>query len=140
MKTDREQLQELMATYGFSIDAKDYDALRECFAAEASAVYETHNLPDRAGIVAWMKGLTEPLTVTQHTFSDFIIDIDGDKAVLRANIVTQHVRFGAPGGDKYLGGGYYNVDAVKSAGKWKIARVAARRLWAEGNIGVLLKI
>jgi ketosteroid isomerase-like protein len=137
MKTDYDELQQLMATYAYSIDTRDYDSLAACFMADATTVYAGHSdvLTGHDQILAHMKRALDPLDVTQHLFTNFIIDIQGETGTLKCDILAQHVCRG----ERYLAGGKYNVEVRRSAGKWKIARVSARSVWSDGNRALLPK-
>lgn len=139
--TDREEIQELMATYAYTIDKRDYEGLRGCFSNDAVAVYRGHSnsLSGAETILAHMKLALDPLDETQHIFSNFIIRVDGDSARLTCDVLAQHVRHAATGGAKFLAGGKYEVDARRISGKWKMQRVSAGEIWGEGNKNLLPK-
>jgi ketosteroid isomerase-like protein len=137
MKTDYDEIQQLMATYAHALDAKNYDAITDCFTPDAITVYAGHSdtLKGQVEIGAHMKRALEPLDVTQHLFMNFVIDIEGDTGRCHCDVLAQHVRQG----ERYLAGGKYNVEVRRSAGKWKMSRVSARSVWSEGNKGMLPK-
>ena len=137
IKTDHEEIQELMATYAYTLDAKDYDGVTACFTVDATTAYAgySHTLTGHAEIGAHMKRALEPLDVTQHLFTNFIIDVEGDRGELKCDILAQHVSQG----ENYLAGGKYNVEVRRTAGKWKIARISARSVWSDGNRALLPK-
>ena len=140
-KTDREQIEELIATYANALDTKDYPAVEACFMADATVRYEgySHTLKGHTEIAAHMKRALQPLDATQHLFTNFIIDIEGNTGRLRCSILAQHVRLGTVGGDKYLAGGEYDAELRRASGKWEFAHVTARTLWGDGNRAVLPK-
>lgn len=138
-KTDREQIQELMATYANAIDVKDYDTVVACFLPDAAVEYFGYGQPltGHSAILAHMKRALDTLDGTQHLFANFLIDIDGDTARLRCDILAQHWRRGVPGGETYMAGGKYTVELRRKAGRWQFARLNARSLWSEGNRSLL---
>jgi hypothetical protein len=140
-KTDREQIQELMATYAYCIDARDYAGLADCFLEGCTAKYSGHSpaLNNRDEIMAHMKLALTPLDATQHLFANFLIDVDGDQANLRAGILAQHVKNGANGPETYLSGGKYTVELKRAGGKWKLAKVQGQPVWNIGNAALLPK-
>lgn len=136
-KTDREEIQELMATYAYALDAKDYEGVTACFTADATAAYAGYSdtLAGHAQIAAHMKRALEPMDATQHLFTNFIIEVEGDGGELMCSILAQHVCQG----ENYLAGGKYDVEVRRTAGNWKIARLSARSVWSEGNRALLPK-
>jgi ketosteroid isomerase-like protein len=138
--TDREQIQELMAHYAEAIDDKNYDGIATCFARDASAQYAAMPEPivGNTVIANFMKDILSRLDATTHMFTNFIIEVNGDTARMRAKIIAQHVRKGVPGGDKLLAGGKYDAQIRRLDGKWKLARVRGTSLWHEGNEAIML--
>jgi uncharacterized protein (TIGR02246 family) len=140
VKTDWEQICELMATYANAIDAKDYAGIADCFTDDASATYGdfSETLQGRAAITAHMERSLAPLDATHHVFGNFIVDAEGDAGRLSASIIARHERRGAPGGDSYLAGNRYKVEVRRAAGAWKIAQAAVGPvMWSEGNRDLL---
>lgn len=136
--TDHDEIRQLMAIYAYTLDTKDYDGVTACFTPDATTEYRGHSLllQGHAQIGAHMKRALEPLEVTQHLFTNFIIDVEGDTGKLKCDILAQHVRQG----ENYLAGGKYDVDVRRVAGKWKISRVSAGAVWSEGNRSMLPKV
>jgi ketosteroid isomerase-like protein len=134
-KTDHDEIQQLMASYAYAIDAKDYDGITACFTPDAATTYAGYSsmLTGHAEIRAHMKRALDALDVTQHLFANFIIDTEGDTGALKCDILAQHVRQG----ERYIAGGKYKVEVRRSAGQWKIARVSARSVWSDGTRALL---
>jgi len=137
MKTDREQIQELTAVYAGAIDRKDYAAIADCFAPDATVIYAGYSeeLQGHAAIVDHMRLALEPMDATQHLFANFIIDIEGDAAGMTCDIIAQHVH----GGESYLAGGKYDVRLSKAGPIWKFSRISACTVWSSGNRDMLPK-
>ncbi len=138
-KTDRDQVQEAMAIYTYCIDGRDFEGLSDCFLPNANATYGPRSCTGRDEIMALMKFMLVPLDVTQHNFMNWVIDVDGDTAKFRSNIIAQHVRNGTLGGETLMSGGQYNVELQRTGGKWKIATVKAGPKWKVGNEEVMPK-
>jgi hypothetical protein len=128
-----------MAYYTYCIDGRDFESLQECFLPEAIATYGPRSVGSRAEIMALMKFMLVPLDVTQHNFMNWTIDVDGDNAKFRSNIIAQHVRYGTAGGETLMSGGEYRVELKRVGGKWKIAAVKAGPKWKVGNEDVMPK-
>jgi len=132
-KSDREQLQELVATYGFSLDTKDYAGLGNCFTADGKFTFGTNTTSGRDNIVAMLKEALAPWDATQHSYTNFVIDIDGNQARVRSNFLAVHMRNNAPGGNIFTVGGRYNVEAQKTGQKWFISHLTGTSTWMDGN-------
>lgn len=140
-KTDRDLIQELMAVYARALDDRDYDGIAACFAPDAVVEYAGFSgvLEGAGPIAAHMRRALEPLDVTQHLFANFIIDVDRDTASLRCEIIGQHIRHDAPGGETYLSGGRYEVALHRNDGAWQFARLRAHSVWGSGNRELLTR-
>ena len=140
-KSDRDQIQELMAVYAGALDCKDFDRIAACFLPDAVVEYTgfSGNTEGRSAIIDHMKLALGPLDATQHLFANFIVDIEGNNARLTCDIIAQHVLQGAPGGDTYLAGGKYHVLLEKPDGEWRFARILATSVWGDGNRDMLPK-
>jgi uncharacterized protein (TIGR02246 family) len=136
-KTDHDHIQQLMATYAYSIDTRDYDGLMACFTDDASTVYAGYSdvLNGKEQIRAHMKKSLDPLEATQHMFTNFIIETNGDMGTCKCDILAQHVQKG----ERYLAGGKYSVEVRRTSGKWQIAKVSARSVWSDGKRSMLPK-
>jgi ketosteroid isomerase-like protein len=137
MKTDYNQIQELMALYAYAVDSKDYDGIAGCFTADAEAIYSgfSDRLKGLAEIGTHMKKALEALDVTQHLFTNFIVDVEGDAARFTCDVIAQHVQKSG----KFMAGGKYKLEARRTAGKWKIARLSMNFVWNDGDRAMLPK-
>lgn len=137
MTSDREQIQELTAVYARAIDSKDYAAIAGCFAPDAAVIYAGYSeeLTGHTAIVDHMQLALDPMEVTQHLFTNFIIDISGSAAQMTCDILAQHVH----GGENYMAGGKYDVRLKKIGKAWKFARISASTVWSSGNRDMLPK-
>lgn len=135
MKSDYELIRELTARYAGAIDAKDYTAIAAFFTSDACVVYAGYSdeLQGIEAILAHMRRALEPMDVTQHLFTNFIIDIAGDAAEMTCDILAQHLH----GGETFLAGGKYAVSLVRQASDWRFARISARTVWSIGNRDML---
>jgi uncharacterized protein (TIGR02246 family) len=131
--TDPQAIRQLIASYAFAIDAKDYDGIAACFWPDATFTYEHRPFTGHAEIVTLMKNAVEPLDGTQHIFTNFIIHFDGDTARVTFDGLAQHWHRGTVGGDTFMAGGKYKVQVRRVLGHWKIARASASAVWSAGN-------
>jgi 3-phenylpropionate/cinnamic acid dioxygenase small subunit len=140
-KTDWEQIYELLSRYAYTLDNKDYAGIAACFTDDAEADYPgfTDPLKGHDQILAHMRKALEPLEVTQHTYSNFIIETEADTGRLTCDIIAQHVHGRGPDAQTYLAGGKYRVEVRREGGAWKMSKVAARNVWGVGERGVLPK-
>jgi SnoaL-like domain len=61
----------------------------------------------------------------QHVISNVLIDLDGDRAAVRANLVASFVN----GGSVEQHGERYRFEAVRTAEGWRLSRVEVEPIW-----------
>lgn len=134
-------MRELTAIYARAIDEKDYAAIAECFTPDAVAQYNGFSLVlnGREEIVAHMRKALDPLSATQHMFTNFIIEGDGASATLSCDILAQHLPGGTTDRETYLAGGRYRVELRKAAERWQFAKLDAQSVWGMGSRDLLPK-
>lgn len=77
--------------------------------------------------------------VTQHTTSDFIIELDNDnKATIRINLTAMHVwgdldENPTLKGKYFHAGGVLTTKAIKTNNEWKISEWVFRNVWRNGE-------
>jgi 3-phenylpropionate/cinnamic acid dioxygenase small subunit len=77
----------------------------------------------------------QPAGGTQHLITNLLVEVDGDQAKVRANLVvnlttpaSRDVPLPAPP-KKYTLGETYHFDVVRTAEGWRFARIEARPMW-----------
>jgi len=137
--SDREAIIELMARYAYALDSKDYDAIAACFVDTATADYAgfTEPLAGIEQILPHMRRALDPLSASQHLFTNFIVNIKGDRAELRCDILAQHIRHGEGSETSFLAGGRYRVSVARDNGQWKFTAIHARSIWSMGDRAML---
>jgi hypothetical protein len=135
MTSARDEIVELMTHYAWTGDMKLYDQFHEVFAPDFVGQYEGFSQP--------IDGLDEqlrfahvacdPLDGTQHIFSNFKIEIDGDDAQFRVYSQATHMKDGAT----FFVGGCYHIRARRTAAGWRIYRLNLKPMWSSGDASVL---
>lgn len=124
---DRQQLSTLVSRLGRWLDDKSFGDSRALFTEDAEAhtpggvAKGVDNLIEQAG-----RNHTVP---TQHFITDPLIDVDGDKAAISANLL---VVFAHEAGPRLLGE-RYELQAARTADGWRLSRVQARPIWEVTN-------
>ena len=131
---DKQALQELLVSYAWSCDDRDWTRYRSVFTEEATIDYTGAfgQSGTRDQIAAWIEGLMSgpELEHTQHMLSNFDVIVDGDCAAGRVNYLNPDV-FSRPEGCSLLvNGGIYRFEAVRTDAGWRISLLIARILWS----------
>jgi hypothetical protein len=84
---DKEQIAEVLIRYATGIDSKDWPLLRSCWTDEIDVDYQQlgrFTSPDALTDV--MRQLHENMGPTYHRLSNFVINVDGDRATVRSYV------------------------------------------------------
>lgn len=118
-----------IARYAKALDDRDFDALGECFTADAQATYSGVVLPPgRDAILAHLQGLRN-LPATTHIMSQPVIDLDGDRAHVETAGLAYLVTGTGEGATVRTRGLRYTDEFVLQDGRWLIAVRVHRCDW-----------
>jgi len=123
---DIEEIRTLLLNYGRFLDARNLPAYSQLFAKDGEWVGGFGSAKSPAGILAFMEknlGTGPNRGNTYHVLSNFIIDVQGDKATAwsRWAFITP----AADGKPVINQGGHYDDTLVRENGKWKFQRRTA---------------
>jgi hypothetical protein len=120
---DKEQIAEVLIRYATGIDSKDWPLLRSCWTDEINVDYQQlgrFTSPD--ALTDLMRQLHENMGPTYHRMSNFVINVDGDKATVRSyvNAVLMLQPDDTTNWVEALG--HYDDVFVRTADGWKISQ------------------
>ena len=124
--------------YAYGIDTRDWGLYRSIFTDSITMTFTSYNGNPPSEMLAddWVAGvkvLFSGLDATQHSMSNPLVDIDGDRARCRMYMQAAHFFLTDQGGNEYALGGYYDDELVRTDHGWKIAAVTLNVLWHRGN-------
>lgn len=128
----------LIHLYALAIDTQKWDLFDEVFASDVIADYGEGAV--WTGLATFKQVFAVIHAVysgTQHTMSNTVWDLQGDKGYAMSYGHFRLIKPGTPGGDFWEGQGYYDDKLVKVQGKWRIQHRINRLTWAGGNPQVL---
>lgn len=128
---DELDIQRVISDYAWACDNGDWELLRSLFTEDAQLDYSSTGGPagPRDEVVAWLEQSLTQLDWIHHVVSNFQIDLDGDRAKVKA-MFTCSAKL--PGVDNALvTGGYYDEDFVRTAGGWKLERLYEDNRWMQ---------
>ena len=132
---DKIEVHELLARYARGVDTKDWTLYRSVFTADATIDYSSAGAVagTRDEVVAWLEAGFVHIPMTQHFISNVEVDLDGDRAKVRAMFYNP---MQLPGMDdlSYCGG-YYHHDMVRTVDGWKSERLVEENLWFVNPLG-----
>ena len=133
--SDKIEIQELLARYARGVDSKDWELWKSVFTADAFLDYSSAGVisGSRDQVASWFAQGLSAVPMTQHFISNVEIDLDGDRAQVRAMFYNP---MQLPGmSDLSYCGGFYHHDMVRTPDGWKSRRLVEENLWFVNRAG-----
>jgi hypothetical protein len=139
----RERIADLVERYFLSLDDPD-EELDDAWAAglftgDALVAFPMSRHEGIAGLPAYHRAALSAFAATQHAGSRAVVVLDGERATLRANLISTHVhhaRNARPQGDLpplLATGTFVDGEARRTPRGWRLSRLSFRLLWADGS-------
>jgi hypothetical protein len=128
---DELDIQRVVHDYAWACDNADWALLASVFTEDAELDYSTTGGPkgSRDEVVAWLEESLSQVEMIHHVVSNFQIDLDGDRADVRAMF---HCSVRVPGMDGLIvTGGYYRQEHVRTPEGWRIRRQFEDNRWMD---------
>jgi len=128
----RNEIAILVHRLGACLDEGHFEDMRSIFVEDATAKTPGGLAEGLDALIAQASRSHSPDDRIQHLISDVVIDLDGDRASIRANLlVTFTGRSDVPGSHLSLGE-VYHFDALRTPYGWRLARVESIPVWTSG--------
>jgi hypothetical protein len=144
---DRAEISDLIDRFSRDLDDRtlerrpfDVRWVRSYFTEDASVEYPPGSATGVEAIAALIDGRgMAPFQRTHHVTTNYIIDLDGDHASIRFNLIATHVHSGetrqrsgdAPGA-QFMVGDYCEGEVVRAGAGWRFSRQALYVTWFDG--------
>jgi 3-phenylpropionate/cinnamic acid dioxygenase small subunit len=135
--TDVVAIQQVLYHYAYALDARDYEALDEVFAADAKLHTSGGTLRSPADDKAMCETELAKLDGTHHMVTNASVTVDGDRATSRAYFQAQHVKRSLAPDSQFLMAGWVDDELERRAEGWRIVDRRWHSSWSTGNPGVL---
>ena len=126
---DKLEIHELLARYARGVDTKDWELWKGVFTPGAQVDYSSAGGPvgPPHEIAAWLEQGLQVVPMTQHFISNIEVDVQGDKAKVRALFYNP---MQLPGmAEMSFCGGSYHHEVVRTDAGWKSERLVERNVW-----------
>jgi len=130
---DHQAIVDVTIAYTWALDTKNFQGLRDVFAADATATLRGVECEGIDAIIDRIGGAISRFDATQHIVSNHQVVVSGDEATCRCQLQSQHVKHGVDGGDTFMIGGYYDDRLARTADGWRITHRALAQTWTTGN-------
>jgi 3-phenylpropionate/cinnamic acid dioxygenase small subunit len=126
---DKLEIHELLARYARGVDTKDWELWKSVFTPDALVDYSSAGAPvgPPHEVALWLEQRLQVVPMTQHFISNIEVDVQGDKAKVRAMFYNP---MQLPGmADVSFCGGYYHHEMVRTGEGWKSERLVEENAW-----------
>jgi 3-phenylpropionate/cinnamic acid dioxygenase small subunit len=127
MREDEAEIGEVLIRYATGIDQRDWPLFRTCWSDEIDADYDQlGQFKDVDALTEVMTRMHENMGPTYHRVSNFVINVDGDRAAVKSYVHA--VLMLTPNDpDNWVDAvGHYDDVFVRTADGWRIARRISR--------------
>jgi SnoaL-like domain len=119
----------------------DVDWARSYFTESATVDYPVGQATGAEEIAELIDGQgMAPFQRTHHVTTNHLVDLDGDRAAVRFNLIATHVfaddvreRLGESPGARFTVGDYYEGEAVRTETGWRFNHQTLHVTWTDGT-------
>ncbi|MFN0093656.1 MAG: nuclear transport factor 2 family protein [Dehalococcoidia bacterium] len=135
---DKQDIIDSILRYASGIDMRDWELYRSAFTDEVEVDFTSWGGGEvrRLSGDAWVAGVRSTLAGfdgTQHTLTNFVVEVRGDEATAVVYMSAQHYLPNDKGDSTLTIGGYYTHELVRCPSDWKIRRAKLTVTWTTGN-------
>jgi hypothetical protein len=132
---DRAEIVDLESRKGRYADEKRFDDMADIRTQDSVSLYRNGELRLQ-GIDALREQGRATLSQfdrVQHVITNILVDLHGDTADIRANVIATHVYDTADPTKVWIVKGYYTDKAVRTANGWRLSQTALHRIWEQNT-------
>jgi hypothetical protein len=137
---DRQEITELVYRLGACLDDARFDAMRALLVDGAAVRTPGGTATGREAVIAQARRNHPPQDRVQHVITNPIVELDGDRAEVRANLVVPFASAPAGGGQpapaavRFALGEVYRFRAVRTVEGWRLSRIEVTPVWGFGEL------
>lgn len=137
---DRNEITDLVYRLGVSLDEGRFDEMRSLFVERATARTPGGTAEGRDALIAQASRNHRPDERIQHATTNLLVELDGDRAKVRANLVVHFAPPADPHGSalappvQFSLGEVYRFDVVRTPQGWRFSRVETSPVWLSGAL------
>jgi SnoaL-like domain len=140
--SDRELIVDVMTSYARGVDTQDWERLRSAVFTPDARLYNA-GLGDPVEPYQdegerYLRASLGALDAIQHLIGNHSIEVAGDDATARCDVLVTNVNNDWAGGNTAWMGGVYDVTLKRVADGWRIATMALDVVWSGGNIAAAM--
>lgn len=126
---DRHDIERAVYSLGRCLDERDFEGLRDLFTADASASTPGGTATGHDALVDQARRRHSADDGIQHVITNLLIDRDGDRATVRANLLVSFARSGPADPAPFLLGEVYRLELRRTERGWRIHQLGSTPIW-----------
>ncbi len=127
---DRLQIDQQISTLGRCLDERDFEGLRDLFTPDATVTTPGGTATGHDALVDQARRRHSRDDGIQHLITNLLVDQDGDRASVRANLVVSFATSGVTDPHPFLLGEVYRFELQRTAQGWRITALASTPVWS----------
>jgi hypothetical protein len=127
---DRLDIERTIFSLGRCLDERDFEGLRELFTSDGSVSTPGGDVTGHDALVEQARARHSNDEGIQHLITNLLIEQDGDRAAVRANLLVTFAKIGVGDPAPFLLGEVYHFDLDRTPTGWRITRLASTPVWA----------
>jgi hypothetical protein len=139
-ESDRTEITDLVYRLGVCLDEGRFDDLGGLLVEEATVTTPGGRGEGREAVIAQARRNHPADQRFQHVTTNLLIDLDGDRAAVRANLIVTITRPGGQAGDGPAPaplctiGEVYRFDLVRTESGWRFVKIGTVPVWVTGDV------
>jgi hypothetical protein len=133
---DRITIVDLITRLGVTLDEKRFDNLRSIFIENVAVRFgfpSAEPIDNIAALAQRGRRSQGRFARAHHLFTDHLIELSGDKAKVRANLLGFHVHKADRPGSHYDIGERYHFEMIRMIEGWRVSRMTTEPVWTGGD-------
>ena len=126
---DRQDITDLVSGLGRCLDERDFEGLRDLFTDDADVTTPGGTATGHDALVEQARRRHSSDQGIQHVITNLLIDLDGDRATVRANLLVSFAKTGPDDAQPFLLGEVYRFELRRTADGWRFTRLGSTPVW-----------
>jgi len=127
---DRLRIEERIYALGRCLDERDFEAIRGLFTEDASAHTPGGTAVGHDALVDQARRRHSTDEGIQHIITNLLVELDGDRASVRANLLVSFARGGVSDPAPFLLGEVYRFQLRRTDVGWRIVDLGSTPIWS----------
>ena len=130
---DRSEVTELASRLGLWLDEQRFDEARSIFTEDVVVQTPGGESQGIALVAEQARRNHAGYARTQHVITNILVELDGDRATVRANLIVTFVHRADAPEQHFALGERYQFEVVRTPQGWRFSRVHVSPVWSTGS-------